>query len=216
MLSRDMRLPFDDTPRSLIRRAQREDDMEDVQDARTTLFRIYTPFLLARLQRRFGLSLADAEEVCQTTWITVLQRLPRFCHEGNDATFTGWILAIAQNKFLEFVRRRKKDVGIVQGGSDSHQHLQLATVDGTLPWQVDADSDEYVNLRLRALAECLAMEKALDREIVLAQSRGETSVSIAERLGMQPSNVRMRSSRARNRLRVRLREILNESSSHDN
>ncbi|AMV22002.1 RNA polymerase sigma factor [Planctomyces sp. SH-PL14] len=53
-----------------------------------------------------GLRHDDAADIVQDVFVTLMQKLPQFHHEG-ARSFRGWLWAITRNKCREWARRRK-------------------------------------------------------------------------------------------------------------
>jgi RNA polymerase sigma factor (sigma-70 family) len=67
--------------------------------------RTYTP-LLYSWARRIGLQDADALDLVQDVFATLVQKLPEFNYDA-DRGFREWLWVVTRNKFLERARRRK-------------------------------------------------------------------------------------------------------------
>jgi RNA polymerase sigma-70 factor, ECF subfamily len=66
--------------------------------------RIYSP-LLYTWAGHMGLQHADALDLVQEVFTTLVQKLPEFTYDG-DKGFRNWLFCVTRNKFLERARRR--------------------------------------------------------------------------------------------------------------
>jgi RNA polymerase sigma-70 factor, ECF subfamily len=70
--------------------------------------RVYSP-LLYSWSVRMGLQDADALDLVQDVFTTLVQKLPEFSYDG-DRGFRNWLWRVTRNKFLERARRRNLPV----------------------------------------------------------------------------------------------------------
>src|SRR4051812_30530341 len=66
--------------------------------------RLYSP-LLYTWSVRMGLQDADALDLVQEVFTTLVQKLPQFTYDG-DKGFRNWLWMVTRNKLLERTRRR--------------------------------------------------------------------------------------------------------------
>ncbi len=106
--------------------------------------RLYSPMLYT-WARRLGLQHADAADLVQDVFITLVQKLPRFSYD-NHKRFRGWLWTVTRNKWREKHRRRALPL-------DHRQTLAaLAAADG--------DSLEEAEFRRHLLDRLVPMMKA--------------------------------------------------------
>lgn len=131
---------------------------------------------------------ADAEDVCQDSFLTALERLEE-CRDPER--FVGWLLTIVRNRALNARERRGRQRG---------EPLEKAAgaVGGDDP-ERDAERSELRGRLLAALGELPPAQ----REVVLLHDlEGFRHKDIAEVLGTSEGAVRVRLFEARRRLRA--------------
>ena len=106
---------------------------------------------------------ADAEDLTAQTFLTVLEKLPRYREDGN---FKAWLFTIARNKVMDHFRRKRPEVitreinmaveqnDLLANVIQNEQIQQLSTLIHTL------DDDEQELLRLRYMADLSFSEMA--------------------------------------------------------
>jgi RNA polymerase sigma-70 factor (ECF subfamily) len=120
------------TSASLLMRLQRPDQPE----AWTQFVRLYSPMLYT-WARHMGLQNADAADLVQDVFTTLVQKLPSFNYD-NHKRFRGWLWTVTRNKWREKHRRRAFPV-------DQRQPLEALAAE-------DGDSLEEVEFREHLLA----------------------------------------------------------------
>lgn len=91
---------MDTTSLSLIRRLK-QPDRDDGAWRRFT--NLYSPLLMLWAGKT-GLSHAEAEDVAQEVLILLLDKLPKFEHDGR--TFRGWLRTMTNHKAIDYLRAR--------------------------------------------------------------------------------------------------------------
>jgi RNA polymerase sigma-70 factor (ECF subfamily) len=76
----------------------------DEPDAWSRFVRLYSPGLYA-WARRLGLQHADAVDLVQDVFATLVRKLPEFTYDGGKS-FRGWLWTVTRNKWREKCRRR--------------------------------------------------------------------------------------------------------------
>ena len=66
---------------------------------------LYTP-LLYSWACRMGLAEADAADLVQDVFVTLVQKLPQFEYQPGKGRFRGWLRTIAENRWRDTLRRR--------------------------------------------------------------------------------------------------------------
>jgi RNA polymerase sigma-70 factor, ECF subfamily len=178
------------TPLSLLERLRRADDA----DAWSRFVHLYTP-LLYGWARRTGLSEADAADLLQDVFVTVLQELQRFDYLPGRS-FRAWMYTLLVNRWRTLQRRR------------SPRLVPSEQLDG-MPGEADpalpGEAEERCALVRRALTLmerdfAPATWQAFRQVVVLERRPGE----VAAELGMSVNAVYL----ARSRVLRRLREDL--------
>jgi RNA polymerase sigma factor (sigma-70 family) len=82
----------------------------------------YEP-LLRSCCRELALDDQSADEVCQSTWIEVAERMESFEYDPNRS-FRGWLRTVCRHKALDYLRRRKNNC--VLPPNDRDDRLQTA------------------------------------------------------------------------------------------
>ncbi len=93
-------MPMPPTPLSLLERLRRPDDAA----AWSQFVHLYTP-LLYGWARRTGLSEADAADLLQDVFVTLLEELPGFNYQPGKS-FRAWMYTLLLNRWRTLQRRR--------------------------------------------------------------------------------------------------------------
>jgi RNA polymerase sigma-70 factor (ECF subfamily) len=146
--------------KSIMRRSQiTEEDTESVAKSKenpsefSTLYDRYVQSIYRYLYYRTG-SAAEAEDLTSQTFLSALEALPRYQHQG---TFGAWLFRIARGKVIDYVRRRKNQLPLedVYPAESADLLAQLAHTDeiaslSALVHQLDEDEQELIRLRYTA------------------------------------------------------------------
>ena len=162
---------------------------------------LYTP-LLFHWCRQAGLQEADAVDVVQDTFGTLLEVLPDFRYQPGRS-FRGWLWTIARNKCRELQRRQKVRVaGPIPFGVED---------DATDP-AVAADRVDYLGHVLRKTLEWMREEFPSPTWELCWEHVVEdrTAVDVAVRFGVSLNVVYLAKSRVLKRLRVELAGLLED------
>ncbi|PIE17777.1 MAG: hypothetical protein CSA65_07705 [Proteobacteria bacterium] len=144
--------------------------------------------------RRYCRTEAEAEDAIQDALLSAGQHLQDFRGEGS---VEGWLVRMVANACHHLRRGRKNDPTL-------HDVSYVLTAEKANPEDL-AQAGELS----QALGKALIALPPQDRTIVLlAEAEGWTGPEIAERVGLSPGAVRVRLSRARAKLRERLRQAL--------
>ncbi len=190
-------MPTSDDDRPLVHRAKRGD--YDAFEA-----------LVSRHERRvYGLALritgqaADAEEVVQQTFLSVIEKIDGFREE---AKFSTWLTRVATNHALALLRRnrRRQTLPLAEEGSDDgDEHLPHPQY--IAQWQATPEEIASQRETQRLLNEALGeLDDKYRLVFVLRDVEGLSTAEAAEALDLTPSNVKVRLLRARLMLRERL------------
>jgi RNA polymerase sigma-70 factor (ECF subfamily) len=186
---------MDTTSASLLERLRQPSPHADW----TRFVELYTPLLL-EWARRAGLQPQDAADLVQDVFIAVLKDLPRF-HYDKSKSFRGWLRTVAQRKWANRQRDRKKLAEV--------QEAALADVAG--PENLEAYWDAEHNQRLTARAlELMQAEfepntwKACWEFVVHARPAAD----VGAELGISENAVYLAKWRVTRRLREELQGLL--------
>ena len=112
----------------------------------------------------------DAEEVLQDVAATVVEQYARYDH---DRPFTPWVIGIARNKVLEYIRRQAKD-----------KHVFESDTLGLIA-DAHAQTSQTYEARGEALARCLGRLKGRSKKVIeMRYQREMKTPEIAERMGI--------------------------------
>lgn len=163
------------------------DDMNELHDNSVTFDPSDRGFVYA-VARRIVRSETDAEDVTQDALLLAYRYRDRF---RGDSRYRTWLYRIASTTALGHLRRQRR----------SREQLEdaprdLATPDPS-PEQEAASREELVQLE-RAIAEL----PATYRDVLVLRAFSHSEQAIAKRLGISVGNVKIRTHRARARLRA--------------
>ena len=152
------------------------------------------------LARRTG-DLSIADDLAQEVFVVAVTRMSTL---KDDRTFSGWLLSIARNKFVDYVRaqtRRRKTI------SEAVENLI-----GQYELESNNNSEDLEDqARLSAaLQGCMQQLKPRSRELVERfYFDDRTAVEIAETTGQKSSAIRMTLMRIRKALAKCIRQQVN-------
>ena len=126
------------------------------------------------------------EDLVQTTMIKMIRRLPQL---RNPAVFESWMMSLARNGALDYLRRRKCQPATV------FDEVALLTVPETVPERTEEEILEALDRALRQL-------NPRDRRMVRQVVRGDSYRAIAAREGVSVAMVKIRLHRVRPFLRA--------------
>ena len=151
---------------------------------------------LFRFVLRMAKSRAEAEEICQESWMAVVNGLERY---RSDARFVTYLFSIAHRRSID---RRRRDLRHHEEGSDAFDALDLPDEDALAPERI-VHSAQNVAALLAAIDEL----PPLQREAFLMQAEGGLSLDeIATATGAAREAVKSRLRYALRRLRAALGE----------
>ena len=172
------------------------------------LVTLYAP-LVMHWCRRLEVSEADAADIFQEVFRSVAMNLGAFRKERDSDTFRGWLRTITRNKVIDHHRKLKNEPRAV-GGSEAHRRFS------DLPHEVPKDiEDDDIELR----AKDNLVRRALDQIRPHFQEQtwrafwrcavdGLSAPDVADELSMSPGAVRVAKSRALQRLRDELGDLI--------
>ncbi len=146
----------------------------------------YSPRVFGLIRAQCGSS-DLAEEITQSTFCTVAQRIGRYAERGR---FESWLFRIAMNRLRDEMRRRKRQARPVET-----EALVGLAAEGDAPQQPAGDE-------LKALGAALERLSEADRQVIhLRHFAGMSFARIAEVLGEPLGTVLARQHRALKKLR---------------
>ena len=154
--------------------AAREGDGGAFEELYRRYARMVHGIVLSRVPRE------EADDIVQDVFILVLRRIPDL---RDDASFGGWLAAIARNQACDFHRRAPREAELpedVPGGSPA---------DGEAGWILEI---------IRGLPD------AYRETLILRLVEGMTGPEIAERTGLTAGSVRVNLHRGMKQLREKL------------
>jgi len=148
--------------------------------------------LVWSVARSFRLSDADAADVCQTTWLRLVEHLDAI----NDPTrLAGWLATTARRESIGVLRRRDREVPMYEGPGEEDED------DDQDPEQRTIEQDEHRELwdAFAALSErCRSLLR------VLAVSPLDSYAEVAAALSIPVGSIGPTRARCLDRLRARL------------
>lgn len=155
-----------------------------------TLFNRYRSSLVEYVRSKCG-SAEDADDIIQETFVKVWFNIHRY---NSAYTFGQWIYTIANNTFIDYMRKRRDDLSIdsLRGTRDT-----LAGASST-----PTPEDNYINLQRRsALERYLSRMTPQYKTLIELRFFNEYSYDeIAEKLGIPLGTVKTQIHRAREQL----------------
>jgi len=168
------------------------------------LFYLYSP-LVYHWACQAGLQAADAADVVQEVFRSVVIHLPGFRRERPGDSFRGWLWTVTENKIRDLRRRRCHQVEAV-GGSDA-QHFLMQVPEVLASDSGDAVGDPVDPQLTRALELIRSeFEERTWRAFWGVVVEGRLAADVAAALGMSANAVYV----ARSRILRRLRDELGE------
>lgn len=144
---------------------------------------------------------ADAEDVLQETFMTVMRKLDSF--EGRSAIYT-WLYRIATNIALGKLRQQQKSPDVDIAPEDFEQLASWSSDQGLLLGH-DGEDTAFIRQSLdRAISK---LPENLRVVFLLRDVDGRSTRETADLLGITPANVKVRLMRARIQLRNRLAHL---------
>jgi len=139
----------------------------------------------------------EAEEVSQDTFIKVFRSLNKF---KGDSKFSTWIYRIAYNTCLDRLKKHKREQNVI--AIDEYTEHQVKTMDNAL----DVLEKEE---RKQAIQYCLTLLPSDDSALLTLFYFKELSLEeIADIVGLNANNVKVKLFRSRKKLTSILRERL--------
>jgi len=140
------------------RQAQDEDaapiaESKNNAAAFSVLYDRYVQSIYRYLYYRVG-SAPEAEDLTSQTFLSALEALPRYQHQGN---FAAWLFRIARGKMIDYVRRQQKQLPLKDAYLSEANDLLAEIADAdeiaqlwVLIHKLDDDEQELIRLRYTA------------------------------------------------------------------
>jgi RNA polymerase sigma-70 factor (ECF subfamily) len=185
--------PMHSTPLSLLERLRKPEDGL----AWSQFVRLYTP-LLYRWARGEGLSEADAADLLQDVFTTLLQEMPRFVYQPGKS-FRGWMRTILLNRWRTLQRRRSPRL------VSSEELDRMTAVDPELPGEAE-ERRELVHRGLTLIERDFEPMtwQAFQQTVVI----GRRPAEVAAELGLTVNAVYLARARVLRRLREELAGLI--------
>lgn len=196
----------DRTSMSLLQRAQ-----QDEQLAWQQLVHIYGP-LIRSWCKRMGLNDDDTSDVFQETCRAVSANLKNFKPTRSVGSFRSWLKTIVRTKSIDHFRRLNQQPA---GSGGSEAQLRMANV-------VDPFGDEDDDEEASEAEHTLIVQRALElirpdfskqnwKAFQMVAIDGMAATEVAEIIGTNAQAIRQANYRIRRRLRLVLRDLVNDS-----
>ncbi len=184
-------------------------DHELIQRAQAGDFDAFESLVVGYQRRVYGLARrivgqeADADEVVQLTFLSVIEHLREF---RGEAKFSTWLLRIATNHALVLLRKRARHRTVPLGEEDrSANHGDTPRPEFIAQWQETPESIASRHETHEILDEALGhLDEKYRVVFVLRDIEGFSVNETAQMLDISVSNVKVRLLRARLMLRERL------------
>lgn len=201
VMTSEIRTKSDSSGISLAVRLQRDSDA-----AWSDLVELYGP-LVHVWGCRLGLDESSAEDLTQEVFRRVLQGIDKFDLRHKKVTFRGWLWRITQNIVID---QQRRPTIAPRGGSSAAAALHKVAD----PFSADEESEpptspgETASLIRRAMKQIQSQVEpttweAFERTTI----GGESSIDVADELGLTPAAVRKAKSRTLQRLRKQLGDL---------
>jgi RNA polymerase sigma-70 factor (ECF subfamily) len=188
------------TPASLLERLRGTVRRETAAAAWSEFVELYTP-LLYSWATRLGLQSADAADLVQDIFVTLVQKLPEFEYDSRKS-FRAWLRTVLLNRW----RDREKRAAVASEQNDAAALEQAAGPDQAL----EVEEAEYREMLLRRALELMRREfrpatwRACWEQVV----QGRPAAEVARELGLSVNAVYVARSRVLRRLREYLEHLL--------
>lgn len=144
----------------------------------------------------------DAEDITIETFAKAFDKITKY---NSEFQFNTWLIAIAKNVHIDYIRKRKSNLFVEYDEQENHQAFQI--VDETLTKEDEIILDQNLSQLLKIIKQL----KPNYQEIIQLRYFQELSYQeIADQLGDQLNNVKIKLLRAKKLLF----ELINESNSN--
>jgi RNA polymerase sigma factor (sigma-70 family) len=167
-------------------------------------YQTYGP-IICRMTIRFGLSIDEAEECTQETWIQLIKSLPRFEARPEICRFETWLFAVVRSQVAQHRRRQRRS---------THESLENPVTAGqvhdvTDPWDPPDDPCQLVAEAITLLNPDLSEQS---QQILRMKWREDKSIpEIAIQLSRSPHQISV----VLNRLNQRLAALIKQRALND-
>lgn len=170
----------------------------------TEFVSVYEPFLRCLIQRR-GVADRHVPDVTQQVLIAIARSVDGWRDDGDPASFRRWLSRVSRNVVLKFMARERRHFG-GQGGTDLQELLDR------VPDVRDEQAGKYEYELVVWAAEQVRGEfretswKAFWATLI----DGRPVADVAVELGVTRGSIYMSRSRIMARIRVKVREVIDE------
>ena len=183
---------------SLLQRAQEGDNQAWIR-----IMNLYSPLVTFWCNDR-GIGAKDIEEITASVMSTLVQRLPKFDHNGREGAFRAWLRKVTQSEISNHFRVLSKPA---EGGTSAQRRFSEVTE----PKPVKL-SDELSVLYQQAWSLVKSEFSQRDSEIFHKVVELEVAPKeVAEQMELPPHVVYKVVSRVKHRLRVELEIVVGEN-----
>lgn len=163
----------------------------------------YRRFIFSAACRK-GLNPQDAEEVLQDTVVSVARGLPNFVYNPDICSFKGWLMAITRRRVADQLRRRNRQVPLVDTGGEIPATGTQIESPFDAAWEADWENNllDAATDRLRLTVSPRNFQ-IFDWTVRMGRSTEETAAAF----GISTSLVRVTKLRVRLRLEKHLRQL---------
>jgi RNA polymerase sigma-70 factor (ECF subfamily) len=169
------------------------------QEAWSKFVALYTP-LIFYWARKTGLQTADAADLVQDVFATLVEKLPEFQYDKSKS-FRAWLRTVTLNKWREYGRRRAPTL------CQADEHELDSSVDHDLEASWETEYRRYLLEQVLKSIECEFPRQAWQAFQKYAVE-GIPVADVAQQLGMSAASVYGSKSRILNRLRQRLKDAV--------
>ncbi|MEN6580487.1 MAG: sigma-70 family RNA polymerase sigma factor [Anaerolineaceae bacterium] len=153
------------------------------------LYSLYAQPVFRYLYSRIG-SFPEAEDVTAQTFLAILERFPKYRHDGY---FASWLFSIARNKAMDYFRKRRKETPL--------EEAEFIPADGNILQQVIKTE------RIAALSKLISTLSEDEQELIRLRYVAELSFAeIGHLLGQKEDTVKKSLYRLLARLKVQLED----------
>ena len=184
------------TRQTLIERVQSSKDHASWEEFVET----YKLFLYT-VVRRMSISHHDTEEIIQTVFLKVWDKIQGFEYHPNKGKFRYWLCRIARNAVIDFIRKSQSE-------SNKRNKAQQEISPSTIPEVEEFADIEWKNfLANKALEEIKKTEKPHMIECFILHSQGLSIAEISEKLNLAENSVYIYKARILDLMRRKIRNF---------
>lgn len=193
---------IDKTSSGLLARVKAQDP-----EAWRRFVHLYGP-LIYRWCIQVGLQDADAADVTQNVFRSVMNGIAGFQYGQKGATLRGWLRVITHNRVCDFIRTRPPE-GAGIGGSEAQVKLQVIAEQDPSSFAADSEQADHLLLYRRVIETILEDYSEQTRQIFLrVVVGGQHPAATAEEMNISTNVVYLAKSRILRRIREEFAGII--------